>query len=66
MGDGEMSRRNPRDRRVKMLRLWLRGLRKMSRQEEDAKKRMERFQMNLLGTMISWAENQEWARRKGK
>ena len=23
-----------------------------------------RFQMNLLGTMISWAENQEWARRK--
>ena len=25
-----------------------------------------RFQMNLLGTMISWAENQEWARRKGK
>ena len=23
-----------------------------------------RFQMGLLGTMISWAENQEWARRK--
>ena len=34
-----MSRRNPRDRRVKMLRLWLRGLRKMSRRIEDAKKR---------------------------
>lgn len=25
-----------------------------------------RCQMRLLGTMISWAENQEWARRKGK
>ena len=25
-----------------------------------------RFQMNLLGEMIHWAENQEWARRKGK
>ena len=25
-----------------------------------------RFQMGLLGTMISWAENQEWARRKKK
>lgn len=23
-----------------------------------------RFQMNLLGEMIHWAENQEWARRK--
>ena len=34
-----MSRRNPRDRRVKMLRLWLRGLRKMSRRIEDEKKR---------------------------
>ena len=33
-----MSRKHPRDRRVKMLKLWLRGLRKMSRQEEDAKK----------------------------
>jgi len=33
-----MSRRNPRDRRVKMLRLWLRGMRKMSRRIEDAKK----------------------------
>ena len=34
-----MSRRNPRDRRVKMLRLWLRGLRKMSRRIEDARKK---------------------------
>ena len=25
-----------------------------------------RFQMGMLNTMISWAENQEWARRKGK
>ena len=25
-----------------------------------------RFQMRMLNTMISWAENQEWARRKGK
>ena len=31
-----MSRRNPRDRRVKMLRLWLRGLRKDARREADA------------------------------
>ena len=23
-----------------------------------------RFQMGMLNTMISWAENQEWARRK--
>ena len=38
-----MSRRNPRDRRVKMLKLWLRALRKMSRQIEDAKKREERI-----------------------
>ena len=25
-----------------------------------------RFQMGLLGTMIGWAENQEWARRGKK
>lgn len=25
-----------------------------------------RFQMGLLGTMINWAENQEWARRGKK
>lgn len=25
-----------------------------------------RFQMRMLNTMISWAENQEWARRKGE
>jgi hypothetical protein len=25
-----------------------------------------RFQMNLLGEMIHWAENQEWARRGKK
>lgn len=25
-----------------------------------------RLQMGLLGTMILWAENQEWARRKRK
>ena len=37
-----MSRRNPRDRRVKQLRLWLRGLRKMSRRIEDAEKALNR------------------------
>ena len=25
-----------------------------------------RFQLRMLTTMIHWAENQEWARRKGK
>ena len=25
-----------------------------------------RFQTVLLGSMIHWAENQEWARRKGR
>ena len=25
-----------------------------------------RFQIRMLGEMIHWAENQEWARRKGK
>lgn len=43
-----MSRKHPRDRRVKMLKLWLRGLRKMSRQIEDAKKREERDGMKIL------------------
>ena len=57
MGDGEMSRRNPRDRRVKMLRLWLRGLRKMSRQEEDAKKRMEREKMRRR--FFAWLDGKE-------
>ncbi len=37
-----MSRKHPRDRRAKMLKLWLRGLRKTSRQEEDAKKALNR------------------------
>lgn len=51
-----MSRRNPRDRRVKMLRLWLRGLRKDARREADAKRRMEREK--LRGGAIDWLERE--------
>jgi hypothetical protein len=43
-----MSRKHPRDRRVKMLRLWLRGLRKDARREADAKKREERRNGNIF------------------
>ena len=52
-----MSRRNPRDRRVKMLKLWLRGLRKMSRRIEDAKRRMEREK--LRRRFFAWLAGQE-------
>ena len=51
-----MSRRNPRDRRVKMLKLWLRGLRKMSRQIEDAKKREKRIGPRILA--IDWLDRE--------
>ena len=57
MGDGEMSRRNPRDRRVKMLRLWLRGLRKDARREADAKRRMEREK--LRRRFFAWLAGKE-------
>ena len=59
-----MSRRNPRDRRVKMLRLWLRGLRKMSRREEDAKKREERIKKR--GGDIDWLERERINRDMSK
>ena len=49
-----MSRRNPRDRRVKMLKLWLRGLRKMSRREEDAKRRN--------ACMVTVFDGKKWAK----
>lgn len=42
---------------------------KEGRTREQLMQRMlaeARFQMGLLGTMISWAENQEWARRRKK
>jgi hypothetical protein len=63
MGDGEMSRRNPRDRRVKMLRLWLRGLRKMSRREADARKREGRQEMRRRQDKILsewWGSDKTW------
>ena len=47
-----MSRRNPRDRRVKMLRLWLRGLRKNARREADAKRREERRYENIFASSL--------------
>ena len=50
-----MSRRNPRDRRVKMLRLWLRGLRKMSRSEENAK-RIKNTCMIMVYDGETWAK----------
>ena len=52
-----MSRRNPRDRRVKMLRLWLRGLRKMSRRIEDAKKKERRDTMRRR--FFAWMDGKE-------
>lgn len=52
-----MSRRNPRDRRVKMLRLWLRALRKNARREADAKKRMEREK--LRSRFFAWLDGKE-------
>jgi hypothetical protein len=47
-----MSRRNPRDRRVKMLRLWLRALRKDARREADAKRREERRYENIFASSL--------------
>ena len=52
-----MSRKNPRDRRVKMLRLWLRGLRKMSRRIEDAKKKERRDTMRRR--FFAWLDGKE-------
>jgi hypothetical protein len=50
-----MSRRNPHDRRVKMLRLWLRGLRKMSRRiEREA--RINRTRTTRIYTCGAWRD----------
>lgn len=53
-----MSRKNPRDRGVKQLKLWLRALRKMSRRIEDAK-RKERRDDAMSRRFFAWLAGKE-------
>ena len=55
-----MSRRNPRDRRVKMLRLWLRGMRKDARREADVKRRMERIKKREAAERVADVMERFW------